>query len=285
MDPVAYERHLVPTLFRPLAQALLAAGPATAGRRVLDLACGTGVVSRLAVGTAATVTGVDLDPAMLALARELEPRVTWVQGDAVALPLPDGAVDVAVCQQGLQFVADPVAALRELRRVLSPDGVLGLALWCDVARAAGFHAYAEVLDRHGGPGDLMRRPFVLHSRDDVRGLVTGAGFGEVRTTTCVVQARFPSVREFFERQAAASPLAAPVAAMTPAARGAAVHDLESMLADRVDDEGLSFPAESHLIWARVSPAGAGHRGDARDAPPSGASPGLGEVVGGAAAEA
>jgi SAM-dependent methyltransferase len=250
MDPVAYERHLVPTLFRPLAGALLAAGPATAGRRVLDVACGTGVVARLVADTAASVTGVDVNPAMLALAG-LESRVTWVQGDAVALPLTDGAFDVALCQQGLQFTSDPAAALRELRRVLSPDGVLGLALWCDVARAPGFQAYAEVLDRHGAPGDLMRRPFTLHSAQEVVTLVTAAGFGDVRATTCVVRARFPSARAFFEQQAAASPLAAPVAAMTPAARDAAVRDLEARLADRVDGEGLSFPVESHLFWARA----------------------------------
>ena len=253
MDPVAYERYLVPTLFRPLAGALLAAGPATAGRRVLDVACGTGVVSRLVVDTAAAVTGVDVNPAMLACAGELEPRVTWVRGDAVALPLPDGAFDVAVCQQGLQFVAAPAAALRELRRVLSPDGALGLALWCDVTRAPGFHAYADALDRHGGPGGLMRRPFALHSCDDVRALVTAAGFGDVRISTCGVRARFPSIREFFERQAAASPLSAPVAAMTPAGRAAVVHDLERRLAGHVDDEGLSFPVESNLLWAAVRP--------------------------------
>jgi SAM-dependent methyltransferase len=255
MDPLAFERHLVPVLFRPLAGALLAAGPPTTGRRVLDVACGTGVVSRLVVDTAASVTGVDVDPAVLALAAELEPRVTWVQGDAVALPLPDGAFDVAVCQQGLQYVGDPAAALGELRRVLAPGGVLGLALWCDVTRAPGFHACAEVLERQGGPGDLMRRPFALHAGDDVRALVTGAGFGDVRAATCLIQARFPSVRAFFEQQAAASPLAAPVAGMTPAAREATVRDLQARLAGRLDDDGLSFPVESHLLWAVAGAVG------------------------------
>ena len=253
MDPAAYERYLVPALFRPLAGALLAAGPATAGRRVLDLACGTGIVSRLVVDGAAAVTGLDVNPAVLAVATGLEPRVTWVSGDAAALPLPDAAFDVVVCQQGLQFTADPAVALREARRVLAPDGVLGLALWCDVTRAPGFHAYAETLDRHGGPGDLMRRPFALHRRDDVRTLLAGAGFGDLRTTTCVVQARFPSVRGFVEQQVAASPLAVPVAGMTAAARESVVHDLESRLADRVDDEGLTFPVESHLIWGGTGP--------------------------------
>jgi predicted TPR repeat methyltransferase len=92
MDPVAYERHLVPALFRPLAEALLAAGPATAGRRVLDLACGTGVVSRLAVETAAAVTGVDVNPAMLALAGELpaESHLIWARVPSAGSLTPAG---------------------------------------------------------------------------------------------------------------------------------------------------------------------------------------------------
>jgi SAM-dependent methyltransferase len=216
---------------------------------VLDVACGTGIVSRLVVDAASAVTGVDVNPAMLELAAGLEPRVTWLRGDAVALPVADAAFDVAVCQQGLQFTADPATALRELRRVVSPAGVLGLALWCDVSRAAGFQAYADALDRHGGPGDLMRRPFTLHSRDAVEALVTRAGFSHVRMTTCVVRARFPSVREFFEQQTAASPLSAPVGAMEPSSREAAVTSLESVLAPHVSAEGLSFPVESHLLWA------------------------------------
>jgi SAM-dependent methyltransferase len=253
MDPVAYEAYLVPTLFGPLARALVAtAGPWPTGHRVLDVACGTGVVARLAARAGGVVAGVDLNPAMLAHARALEPRPAWLRADAVALPFPDGAFDLAICQQGLQFTSDPAAALRELRRVLAPAGRLALALWCDVSRSPGFAAYADALDRHGGPGALMRRPFGLPDAGRIRALVTAAGFHDVRVTTAVVQARFPSVRAFVERQAAASPLAGPVAALPTASREALVRDLESALADRVDDDGLRFPADSHLVRAEVS---------------------------------
>jgi SAM-dependent methyltransferase len=156
---------------------------------------------------------------------------------------------VAFCQQGLQFTTDPVAALRELRRVLAPSGRLALALWCDISRSPGFAALAAVLDRHGGPGDLMRAPFRLSDPGRVRALLTAGGFGLVGRTTCVITVRFPSVPEFFARQVAASPLAAALAPLGPGTRRAMLDDLEEILADRLDDDGLLFPAESHLITA------------------------------------
>jgi ubiquinone/menaquinone biosynthesis C-methylase UbiE len=249
MDPTAYEQYLVPVLFDPLAEALLAAARPVQGRRVLDVACGTGVVARRVATTAAVVTGVDVNPAMLALAARLLPRVQWVHGDAVSLPLTDRSYDAAFCEQGLQFTSEPAQAVRELRRVLTPGGQTALAVWCDASRAPGFDALATVLDRHGGPGHLMRAPFRLGDATTVRALLESAGFTDVRCTTCIVAARFPSVREFFLRQIAASPLAQPLAAMTTATHNAMIDDLSVSLADRIDDDGLLFPAESHIFVA------------------------------------
>jgi SAM-dependent methyltransferase len=248
MDPNAYERYLVPVLFAPLAEALLAAAGPVSGRRVLDVACGTGIVARGAAMTAAT-TGLDKNPAMLGLAARLDSRVRWVPGDAAALPFADHSFDVAFCQQGLQFTADPAAALRELCRVLAPGGRLALAVWCDIARSPGFAALATVLDRHGGPGDLMRAPFRLSDPGRVRALLTAGGFAHVRRSTCVITARFPSVPEFLARQVVASPLATALAALNPRTSPAMIDDLEAILADRLDDDGLLFPAESHLVIA------------------------------------
>jgi SAM-dependent methyltransferase len=247
--PAAYEEYLVPALFGPLAEALLAVTGPPRDCRVLDLACGTGVVAELAAATAMSVTGVDRNPAMLEVARQIDPARTWVHGDATLLPLPTHAFDIVYCQQGLQYVAALGAALGEVRRVLVPGGRLAVALWCDISRAPGFAAFASVLDRHAGPsmGDILRAPFALGRPGPVREKLVQAGFTQTRVTTCVVPVRFPSVRAFFERQVAASPLA-------PALAGSSteremLRDLAEALDDRVDDDGLLFPAESHLITA------------------------------------
>jgi len=257
MDPSAYERHLVPVLFQPLAEALTAAAGPVDGAEVLDVACGTGVVARRVAAAAGRTTGLDSSPAMLQVAERLDPGVRWLTGDAASLPLPGGSVDVAFCQQGLQFTADPAAALAELHRVLRPGGRLAVALWCDIARAPGFAALAAVLDRHGQPGDMMRRPFGLGDAGRVRDLLTAAGFTAVHCGTCVIAARFPSVAEFYARQVAASPLAAALAGLSAAAEAAIVDDLREALDGRLDDDGLLFPAESYLFTAR-----AGQRQDA-----------------------
>ena len=100
-------------------------------RRVIDVACGTGVVARQAlarVGTGGQVVGLDMNPNMLMMARRRAPSVAWHEGNAMALPFPDHAFDVVVCQQGLQFVPDLSAALEQMRRVLPPEewqGVYG----------------------------------------------------------------------------------------------------------------------------------------------------------------
>ena len=99
---------------------------------MLDVACGTGTVARLAaarVGSAGAVTGVDLTPGMLAVARRIEAEgapIDWQEASADRLPLPDASADVALCSLGLQFFPDRPAALREMRRVLIPGGRLAV---------------------------------------------------------------------------------------------------------------------------------------------------------------
>jgi ubiquinone/menaquinone biosynthesis C-methylase UbiE len=109
----AYERHLVPTMFTPWAHDLIGRAALQAGERVIDVACGTGIVARLAaeaVGSSGQVVGVDLNAGMLEMARAQAPpsgaRVEWREGDVNALPYNDAAFDVLLCQQGFQFFSN-----------------------------------------------------------------------------------------------------------------------------------------------------------------------------------
>jgi SAM-dependent methyltransferase len=129
-----YERYMVPAIFGPWAEDLLALAMPTPGERVLDVACGTGVVARLVaqrVAPTGTVVGFDLNPGMLAVARTLPlpqgAKIEWREGNVSAMPFPDASFDLTLCQQGLQFFPDRSAALREMRRVLAPRGRLALA--------------------------------------------------------------------------------------------------------------------------------------------------------------
>jgi len=256
--PEAYERFLVPVVFAPWAERLLelvAPGP---GERVLDVACGTGIVARRAVarvGPVGTVLGLDVNQAMLAVARaaaaQLRPPIAWRAGDAAHLPLPDAVVDVVVCQQGLQFFPDRAAALREMHRVLAPKGRLALALWRPIRHSPGFAALAQALERHVGAGvaAMMRAPFDGPDPAALRRLVLGAGFGEVRLRIGFGVARFPSAEAFLRQQAASSPLAGPVGALDPEVREALARYLDWSVRAYVDDEGVVLPMQTWLVTA------------------------------------
>jgi SAM-dependent methyltransferase len=182
--PEAYERYLVPAIFAPFAERLLELAAPGPGTRVLDVACGTGIVARRAavrVGAGGTVMGVDSNASMLEIARaasrEIAPPIRWLAADAADLPLPDASADCVLCQQGLQFLADRDAALREMCRVLAPGGRLALSVWCSLQANPGFAVLVEALERHVGRdvGAIMRAPFAGIDGDALRGLVASAG--------------------------------------------------------------------------------------------------------------
>ncbi|MFQ5468502.1 MAG: methyltransferase domain-containing protein, partial [Kiloniellaceae bacterium] len=133
-----YESCFVPAIFGAWASPVADAAGIEAGKRVLDVACGTGVLAREAfrrVGQKGQVVGVDLNEGMLAVAARTEPKVEWRQGDAEHLPFEDASFDVVVSQFALMYFPDRVAALREMWRVLAPDGRLAVVAWAPIERA------------------------------------------------------------------------------------------------------------------------------------------------------
>ena len=143
-----YQREMVPASFARWAPDLVDLGAVGPGQRVLDVACGTGVVTRLAaerVGSSGRAVGLDVNADMLAAARAASPgsRIEWHEGSALALPFPDASFDVLFCQQGLQFFPDRAAGLREMRRVLVPGGRLALSCWRSVDHQPGMRALEE----------------------------------------------------------------------------------------------------------------------------------------------
>ena len=251
----AYEQLLVPSIFEPWARGLVDLAEPRPGEHVLDAACGTGVVARVAesrVGPDGTVTGVDVNPGMLATAQGTDTVIAWRHADVTALPFADGTFDLVLCQQGVQFMADRTAAARELRRVLAGPGRLALSTWRAIDRSTGYAAFADALDRHAGAGGIMRAPFAFGDRESLRRLLLGAGFDGVRIVIDVKVCRFPSVVEFLRYEVLASPLAEPVGRLDAEERDALVADLEAVLEPYVDDDGLALPIESHVALATTS---------------------------------
>lgn len=199
----AYEDLHVPALFQEWVEPVLDAAGIAPGQTVLDVACGTGVLARGAVervGGRGRVVGVDPDPGMLWVARELGPAVEWRSGSAEALPLDDATFDAVISQFGLMFFADRPGAIREMLRVLTPGGVLAVAVWDALDASPAYAREVALLERTAGTAaaDALRAPFVLGDPGALEQLFADAGVASASVTTARGTARFPSVRSMVE---------------------------------------------------------------------------------------
>jgi len=255
----AYERYLVPLLFAPGAEFLNQLAGPEAGERVLDVACGTGIVARRAaqrVGSEGTVIGLDINEGMLEVARKvssgIRPAIEWQKGDATNMPFADRSFDVVFCQQALQFFPDRLAALGEMHRVLAPNGRLALSVLRSIEHNPGYRLLAEAFERHAGPeaGSMMRSPFLSLGADELRDPMTDAGFRDVRILLGIGPVRYPSAKEFVHQEAASSPLAESILSLKDDIREALMRDVGDALRAYTDDDGIVFPAETYLAVAR-----------------------------------
>jgi len=199
----AYEGLHVEALFRQWAEPMLDAAGVTSGHRVLDVACGTGVLARAAlarVGPTGSVTGLDIGPGMLAVAEAIEPAATWVAGDASELPFDDHEFDAVVSQFGLMFFPDRVRAISEMLRCAKPGTPVAVAVWDTLERSEAYPISVDLLHRRAGPAaaDALRAPFVLGHTDQLRRLFEAAGATKVSIDTRHGTARFPSIRTMVE---------------------------------------------------------------------------------------
>lgn len=254
----AYEQYLVPPIFASWADRLTETGEIHEGDRVLDVACGTGIVARCAaseVGSSGAVIGLDINEGMLAVAEETaansQPSIEWRQGDATELPFSDEGFDVVYCQQALQFFDDPVAAIGEIHRILAPDGRVALSVWRPLDYQPAYVVLADALEQHIGDevGEMMRSPFPAWDGEALRTLVQSAGFDEVSITIEIGSVRYPSIPEFIRREAASSPLAEPISAVEREVRDELIHEVEDALHTYSDDEGIVSPMESYVVTA------------------------------------
>ncbi|GJM10601.1 MAG: ubiquinone/menaquinone biosynthesis methyltransferase [Lysobacteraceae bacterium] len=199
----AYETLHVPALFQQWAHKVAAAASIKSGERVLDVACGTGVLARVAAshcGDDHLVAGLDAAAGMLAVAAKKSPNIKWQHGLADALPYADGTFDAVVSQFGLMFFPDRSAALSEMRRVLVPGGRFAVAVWESLDRSDAYPALVELLQSRAGEAaaNALRAPFVLGDRQALKALFKQAGFESVQVETTTGIARFPSIRVMVE---------------------------------------------------------------------------------------
>ena len=250
-----YEQHMVPAIFVRWAPDLVEASAVRPGSRALDVACGTGAVTRLLaerVGPAGTVVGLDLNPGMLAVARTVAPRpnIEWLEGSAVRMALPDATFDHVLCEQGLQFFPDKPAALAEMRRVLKPGGRLASSCWLAVEHMLGYLALEHALAKRVGPEQAALPPFSLGDADTLRNLVTNAGFRVVRLRVDAKLIRFHSAEHMVRAVVGGAPtMLGALAEQDPGVLDAIAAEVSAATRAYEDDEGWAIPSVSHVVTA------------------------------------
>jgi SAM-dependent methyltransferase len=202
-----YEEHFVPALFHQWGPIIADAAGLRDEERVLDVACGTGVLALAAaarLGDAGQVFGLDPNEEMLAVARRKSATVTWRSGRAEAIPFPDEHFDAVVSQFGFMFFDDQRAALAEMMRVLKPGGTLALAVCDAIDHSPGYSVLAELLYRRFGDevAQAIRAPFVSGDPELLRDVCTEAGFGGVSIRRHDAVVRFSSPQELVSTERA-----------------------------------------------------------------------------------
>jgi SAM-dependent methyltransferase len=254
-----YERWLVPAVFAPWAAMLIEQAALQPGEHVLDVACGTGVVARLAakpVGSTGQVIGLDNDAERLAVARSLPPllgvSLAWQEGSALAMPFADASFDALLCQQGLQFFSDRPAALREMHRVLVPGGRLILSVWGSLERCPGHAALVRALEGHlaTAAASHIRSIFALGEASEVRSLFAGGPFNKVQLHTATRTACFASPEQFVRIEMIPSHPESPYAGIDERALSVAISEVNKALQGYVSPDGLAFPMPAHLVTAQ-----------------------------------
>jgi ubiquinone/menaquinone biosynthesis C-methylase UbiE len=218
MNPAqTYEHYYVPAMFLPWTRILLRHAAPQPGERLLDVACGTGIVAREAaplVGSNGRVVGLDMNPAMLTVAGAVSAptgaQIHWQQGNAMALPSADGSFDLVTCQHGLQFFPDRGAAVREMHRVLVPGGRALAIVLQSLAQHPIFEALMTSVASHLSlPVSGFAIPFVLSDAEELRTLFMSAGFESVAIVPETTTVRFTEPERFVQLAVASSAAAVP----------------------------------------------------------------------------
>jgi ubiquinone/menaquinone biosynthesis C-methylase UbiE len=254
--PENYERFFVPAIGEPLAHDLIRLAALCPGERVLDLACGTGVVARLAsqpVGATGSVAGLDINPGMLAVARSAtapDMPIEWHEASAEAMPFPDASFDVVLCQMGLQFMPDKHAALRETRRVLVPGGRIILNV--PGPKEKTFTALVKAMERHIGSqsAGFVSQVFSLHDTTEIQKLLSEADFRDIAVQADYKMLTLPPPKEFLWQYVYSTPLAGMVAKVNAEALAALERDVVKKWQDFEEDGNLMYQQRVVVASAR-----------------------------------
>jgi ubiquinone/menaquinone biosynthesis C-methylase UbiE len=256
--PENYERYLASLLFEPFADDLVARLAMHDGMRILEVACGTGIVTRRLVAKLAgrgTIIATDLNEAMFAHARKGLPRrgdATWRHADGTSLPFETRSFDAVVCQFGLMFFSDKAAGAREAFRVLKPGGVYLLNVWDTLASNPVQRIAHETIASFfpDDPPKFYTVPFSYHDMPTLEALLRDTGFEAVRCERVVKEGKSASATEAAAGLVDGNPVVGEIMQRRPEALADIKAALAARLAHELGDQPLRTPLRAVVATAR-----------------------------------
>jgi len=250
--PEIYEKVMVPLWFGRWAEALVDSLSLQASEKVLDVACGTGVTTRLAkakVGSEGEVVGLDINASMLSKARQLADGldITWVESDAGDIDLPSGYYDVILSQHGYHYFPDKPAALGEFHRLLASGGRMAFSIWD--GHSPYTRAICAAVERHISPeiAKKQRSQRETPSADELAAQTSEAGFSEVKTYRQELLIDVPPAYEFVPLHLGSMPIAGAFTALDDGKRNLLVQDVADAMSEYVQGDRLVYPDAVHVV--------------------------------------
>ncbi len=257
--PAAYDRYLGPVMFQTYAEDLAARLTLPADCAVLELACGTGILTRVLrarLAAGASLTATDLNEAMLSVAKAKfadDETVRWGQADASSLPFGDAMFDAVVCQFGLMFVPDKSLATREALRVLKPGGVFLFNVWGPLAQNPLAHLARQTVESffEDNPPTFYQVPFSYHDQAEIRRMLEGAGFREITLEVVEKLSGASTAEDLAKGFVDGNPISVAIAERDPSLFPVITAAVRKAVADRFGATGVRAPTQAIVVQARA----------------------------------
>jgi ubiquinone/menaquinone biosynthesis C-methylase UbiE len=252
--PDAYEKYIVPAYTGAWAKEIVNRACLSEGEKILDVACGTGLVARIASEKQSStdlIYGLDVNEVMVKKAQEIEENIKWHHSDVTDMPFPNNHFDVIFCQQGLQYFPDPALALKEMNRVLAGNGRILLSVWRPIEYSPFYASLYKVLEKYISikAASTLSGAFNFGDLRKLKTLFANAGFNNININIVIKQMSYSPFDEFVVGGMMATPFFKDIQEMNESKREKMLLEIYKSNQDYIDDNGLAAPLESYIVNA------------------------------------